>query len=101
MRLHSRDGNAPLRRRFAAEEWVKPEVDPPRISRCRAGLCRLSMTAKSEPPPALIETPPQQLRGSALFVKNLHSGDVLRQAPVWDNQAWIVALPRGEDGVPG
>ena len=36
MRLHSRDGNAPLRRRFAAEEWVKPEVDPPRVSRCRA-----------------------------------------------------------------
>jgi hypothetical protein len=64
VRLHSRDGHAPLRRRFAAEEWVKPteatgvveeahrrwpkgrseqgarkaKVDPPRISRCRAGL---------------------------------------------------------------
>ena len=27
-----------LRRRFAAEEWVKPEVDPPKDWRCRAGL---------------------------------------------------------------
>ena len=25
-----------LRRRFAAEKWVKPEVDPPRVSRYRA-----------------------------------------------------------------
>ena len=24
VRLHSRDGHVPLRRRFAAEEWVKP-----------------------------------------------------------------------------
>ncbi len=46
------------KRRFAAEEWVKPEVDPPRDSRCRAGLWRLSMTAESEAPPALTETPP-------------------------------------------
>ena len=50
------------------------------------------------PPPA--RHPYLGLR-SALFVKNLHSGDVLRQAPVRDDQAWIVALPRGEDGVPG
>jgi hypothetical protein len=27
-----------LRRRFAAEVWVKPEVDPPKDWRCRAGL---------------------------------------------------------------
>jgi len=26
------------KRRFAAEIWVKPEVDPPSVSRCRAGL---------------------------------------------------------------
>jgi hypothetical protein len=32
----SRRTMPPLRRRIAAEEWVKPEVDPPRISRYRA-----------------------------------------------------------------
>ena len=39
-------------------------------------------------------------RGSALFVKNLHSGDVLRQAPVRDDQTRVFSLPCGQNGIP-
>jgi hypothetical protein len=72
VRLHSRDGHAPLRRRFAAEKWVKPEVDPPRVLRCRAGSvaavydCRIGAS-----PPALIETPLQAARCRAVFLLDL------------------------------